>query len=216
MNSVIEIKMATKIIKDKILLEEVNLKVGQGEIVGIIGRNGSGKTVLFKCICGFVKLTSGEIWVKEKEIGKGGRLAEDVGIIIETPGFLPNYSGYRNLHFLAGVKNRVGKDEIRDVMKRVGLDPYSRNPIRTYSMGMKQRLAIAQSIMEDQAIMILDEPMNGLDNRGVEEVRKLLLELKEKGKTILIASHIKEDIDILCDKVYEMDRGRIKSNIQLL
>ncbi len=216
MNSVIEIKMATKIIKDKILLEEVNLKVGQGEIVGIIGRNGSGKTVLFKCICGFMKLTSGEIWVKEKEIGKGGRLAEDVGIIIETPGFLPNYSGYRNLHFLAGVKNRVGKDEIRDVMKRVGLDPYSRNPIRTYSMGMKQRLAIAQSIMEDQAIMILDEPMNGLDNRGVEEVRKLLLELKEKGKTILIASHIKEDIDILCDKVYEMDRGRIKSNIQLL
>ncbi len=216
MNSVIEIKMATKIIKDKILLEEVNLKVGQGEIVGIIGRNGSGKTVLFKCICGFMKLTSGEIWVKEKEIGKGGRLAEDVGIIIETPGFLPNYSGYRNLHFLAGVKNRVGKDEIRDVMKRVGLDPYSRNPIRTYSMGMKQRLAIAQSIMEDQTIMILDEPMNGLDNRGVEEVRKLLLELKEKGKTILIASHIKEDIDILCDKVYEMDRGRIKSNIQLL
>lgn len=209
MKKVLEIKNATKTVRDKVLLEEVNLEVDQGQIAGIVGRNGSGKTVLFKCICGFMKLTSGEIWVNAKEIGKGGCLAEGTGIIIETPGFLPAYSGYRNLRFLAGVGNKISKDKVKEAMKIVGLDPDSRKPVRTYSMGMKQRLAIAQAIMEDQELLILDEPMNGLDNRGVEEVRRLLLNLREAGKTIVIASHIKEDIDILCDRVYEMEQGKM-------
>lgn len=210
MKKVLEIKNATKTVRDKVLLEEVNLEVDQGQIAGIVGRNGSGKTVLFKCICGFMKLTSGEIWVNAKEIGKGGCLAEGTGIIIETPGFLPAYSGYRNLRFLAGVRNKISKDKVKEVMKIVGLDPDSRKPVRTYSMGMKQRLAIAQAIMEDQELLVLDEPMNGLDNRGVEEVRRLLLNLREAGKTIVIASHIKEDIDILCDRVYEMEQGKMR------
>ena len=214
MEKILEIKNATKVVKDKILLDEINLEVYRGDIVGIVGRNGSGKTVLFKCICGFMKLTSGEIWVNEKEIGKGGRLAEGTGIIIENPGFLPSYSGYRNLLFLAGVRKKIGKHEVRAVMELVGLDSDNRKPVRTYSMGMKQRLAIAQAIMEDQELLILDEPMNGLDNSGVEEVRRLLLELREKGKTILIASHIREDIDILCDSVYEMEQGKMKLQSQ--
>ena len=214
MKPVIEIKNATKIVKDKTLLDEINLEVYRGDIVGIVGRNGSGKTVLFKCICGFMKLTSGEIWVNEKEIGKGGQLAEETGIIIENPGFLPAYSGYRNLLFLAGVRKNIGKKEVKKAMETVGLDSNSRKPVRTYSMGMKQRLAIAQTIMEDQELLILDEPMNGLDNNGVEEVRRLLLELREKGKTILIASHFREDIDILCDYVYEMEQGKMKLQSQ--
>ncbi|MGN1331715.1 MAG: ABC transporter ATP-binding protein [Lachnospiraceae bacterium] len=210
MEKILEIKNATKTVKDKILLDEVNLEVSQGEIIGIVGRNGSGKTVLFKCICGFMKLTSGEIWVNAKEIGKGGRLAEGTGIIIENPGFLPAYSGYRNLLFLAGVRNKIDKNKVKEVMETVGLDPDSRKPVRTYSMGMKQRLAIAQAIMEDQELLILDEPMNGLDNSGVEDVRRLLLTLREKGKTILIASHIREDINILCDCVYNMEAGVLR------
>lgn len=214
MEKILEIKNATKIVKDKLLLDEINLEVYRGDIVGIVGRNGSGKTVLFKCICGFMKLTSGEIWVNEKEIGKGGRVAEGTGIIIENPGFLPAYSGYRNLLFLAGVRKKIGKHEVRAVMELVGLNPDNRKPVRTYSMGMKQRLAIAQAIMEEQELLILDEPMNGLDNSGVEEVRRLLLELREKGKTILIASHIREDIDILCDSVYEMEQGKMKLQSQ--
>lgn len=214
MEKILEIKNATKIVKDKLLLDEINLEVYRGDIVGIVGRNGSGKTVLFKCICGFMKLTSGEIWVNEKEIGKGGRVAEGTGIIIENPGFLPAYSGYRNLLFLAGVRKKIGKHEVRAVMELVGLNPDNRKPVRTYSMGMKQRLAIAQAIMEEQELLILDEPMNGLDNSGVEEVRRLLLELREKGKTILIASHIREDIYILCDSVYEMEQGKMKLQSQ--
>lgn len=210
MELVLEIKKATKIVKDKTLLDKINLEVHQGEIIGIVGRNGSGKTVLFKCICGFMKLTSGEIRVHGKEVGKGGRMAEGTGIMIENPGFLPSYSGYRNLLFLAGVRKKIDKRRVKEVMEMTGLDPDNRKPVRTYSMGMKQRLAIAQAIMEEQELLVLDEPMNGLDNNGVEEIRNLLLELSKKGKTILIASHIREDIDILCDYVYEMEQGKMR------
>ena len=189
----------------------MNITCNKGEICGIVGRNGSGKTVLFKSICGFVKLNEGTITVNGKVMGKDMKVLKKAGIIIEEPGFLRNKSGMKNLEYLYMINNKRDKKYLRSVMENVGLDPYSRKKVGKYSLGMRQRLAIAQATMEDQDIIILDEPMNGLDNHGVQEVREYLLQLKKQGKTILIASHNREDIDVLCDKVYEMDNGRVIS-----
>jgi ABC-2 type transport system ATP-binding protein len=211
METVIEVKDVTKNVKGKNLIQNITFQVKKGSIIGIIGRNGSGKTVLMKCICGFMKPSSGKINVNGKQVGEKAKLASGIGILIENPGFLSNYSGYRNLKFLADIEHKIGKKEIREYMKLVGLDPDNRKPVKHYSLGMKQRLAIAQSIMEEQDIVILDEPMNGLDNMGVNDMRQLFLKLKEQGKTILLTSHIKEDIDILCDEVYMMEAGNLKA-----
>lgn len=189
------------------VLKEVNISCSKGGIYGIIGRNGSGKTVLFKCICGFLKLDSGDIYIGEKRMKKDMDMLTGAGIIIEEPSFLRNYSGYKNLEFLYMIRNKRNKEHIYKVLEQVGLEPDSHKHVGNYSMGMRQRLAIAQAIMENQEILILDEPMNGLDNHGVEEMRKLFLNLKNQGKTILLASHNREDIEILCDQVYEMDGG---------
>lgn len=189
------------------VLKEVNITCSKGGIYGIVGRNGSGKTVLFKCICGFLNLDSGEIYIGDKKMKKDINMLNGAGVIIEEPSFLRNYSGYKNLEFLYMIQNKRDKKHIYEVLEQVGLEPASRKHVGNYSMGMRQRLAIAQAIMENQEILILDEPMNGLDNHGVEEMRKLFLELKEQGKTILLASHNREDIEILCDEVYEMDGG---------
>lgn len=210
METIIDIQNATKKVKEKNLIEDINLQIRKGSIVGIIGKNGSGKTVLLKCICGFMKLTSGKIDVRGKRIGGSAGLAEGIGILIENPGFLNGYSGYHNLKFLADIERKIGKTEIRQNMELVGLDPDSRKPVKHYSVGMRQRLAIAQAIMEEQDILILDEPMNGLDSVGVNDMRKIFLDLKQKGRTIILTSHIKEDIDILCDEVYVMDSGCMK------
>jgi ABC-2 type transport system ATP-binding protein len=209
METVIEVKDVTKNVKGKNLIQNITFQVKKGSIIGIIGRNGSGKTVLMKCICGFMKPSSGKIIVNGKQVGENAKLASNMGILIENPGFLSNYSGYRNLKFLADIERKIGKKEIREYMKLVGLDPDNRKPVKHYSLGMRQRLAIAQSIMEEQDIIILDEPMNGLDNMGVNDMRQLFLKLKSQGKTILLTSHIKEDIDILCDEVYMMEAGNL-------
>ncbi len=145
--------------------------------------------------------------MNDKVIGKDVDIPSNVGVIIETPGFLPNYSGYNNLKFLAKIRNKIGKDEIRTAIKSVGLDPDDKKHVGKYSLGMRQRLGLAQAIMEDPEMLILDEPMNGLDKDGVKDMRQYLLDLKEQGKTILIASHSAEDIDVLCDTVCEMDKG---------
>lgn len=203
------IKNAVKDFKETRALDDVSLEFEQGKIHGIIGRNGSGKTVLMKAICGFVPLTSGEIYVNGLQIGKDIDIPRDVGIIIEAPGFLPNYSGFKNLEFLASIKHTINKSMIKDVIRRVGLDPESPKWVSKYSLGMRQRLGIAQAIMENPSILILDEPMNGLDNRGVQEIRTLLMNLRDEGKTILIASHSTEDISILCDTVHELDGGHL-------
>lgn len=205
----IQINQVVKRFRSFAALDHITISFEQGKIHGIIGRNGSGKTVLFKCICGFMYPEEGEILVGGKRIGKDCSIAENVGIIIENPGFLPNYSGYKNLLFLAGLSQEVRKERIREVLRLVGLDQAGNKHVSKYSMGMRQRLGIAQAIMEDPSILILDEPMNGLDNQGVEDMRKLFLKLKEEGKTILIASHNKEDIAALCDTVIEMDHGKI-------
>lgn len=208
-HEVIRISEATKKFGNHIVLNNVSAFFESNKIHGIIGRNGSGKTMLFKCIIGFVPLTSGSIIVNEKTVGKDIDMPDDIGIIIETPGFLPNYSGLGNLKLLAGLKNTIQKDRILDCMRMVGLDPALRKGVGRYSMGMRQRLGIAQAIMENPSVLILDEPMNGLDQHGVSDIRKLLLELKGSGTTILLASHNKDDIETLCDHVYEMDAGSI-------
>ena len=207
METCIEVQNVVKRFRDQVVLKNVSISFEKGQIHGIVGRNGSGKTVLFKCICGLMHPEEGVIFVNGKRVGRDVDMPEDIGAIIEAPGFLPNYSGYKKLRFLANIRRKIGKEEILNVLKTVGLDPESRKHVGKYSLGMRQRLGIAQAIMEDPEILILDEPMNGLDNAGVQYIRALLLELKAQGKTILLASHNHEDIAALCDTVHEMDGG---------
>ena len=207
MADVIIIEKLTKKFKETEVLSNINISFSKGKIHGLIGRNGSGKTMLMKCICGFIKPTEGEIIVNEKRIRKDCDSPDSVGIIIETPGFIPYYSGYKNLKLLADLNKKIDKEQIKSSMKQVGLDPDLKRHVKKYSLGMRQRLGLAQAIMENPDILILDEPMNGLDKDGVNDMRKYLLNLKEQGKTIIIASHSTQDIEILCDTVCEMDKG---------
>lgn len=209
MNPVIEVKDVTKKFKDATVLDHVSLTIEKGSICGLTGCNGSGKTVLMKVICGFVFPDSGSVSVRDRRIGKDCDFPENVGIIIETPNFSPFLSGFSNLKSLASIRKKIDEDKVRKTMELVGLDPASKKWVSKYSLGMRQRLGIAQAIMEDQDLLILDEPMNGLDKQGAADVRELLLRMKEEGKTILLASHNAQDIEILCDKVYEVDGGKV-------
>ncbi len=207
--SVIEMKSVVKRWGNNTVLKSVDLAVNSSEIVGIIGHNGSGKTVLMKCICGFITADSGEITVSGKRVGKDVDIPKNIGLIIESPGFLPNFSGFSNLWQLAKIRGKISRDDVRRVIEKVGLNPEEKKHVGKYSLGMKQRLGIAQAIMENPDILILDEPMNGLDKNGVEEMRKLLLQLKDDGKAIIIASHNSVDIDVLCDRVFEITKGTL-------
>lgn len=189
------------------VLKDVSRSFERGRIHGIVGNNGSGKTVLMKCICGFLIPDSGSITVNGERVGVDVDFPRDMGLIIETPGFLPNMTGVKNLEILASLNKKIGLEEIAAAIRRVGLDPLMKKPVGKYSLGMRQRLGIAQAIMEDPALLILDEPLNGLDKHGVAEMRQLIKGLKEQGKTILLASHNQGDIDELCDTVCEMDAG---------
>ena len=204
---IIRVENASKSFRGHTVLKKVSLTCEVGNIYGIIGYNGSGKTVLFKSICGLYRLDEGEIWIGDKKMKRDIDMLTEAGIIIEEPSFLRNYSGYKNLDFLYRIRNKKNRQHLYEVMRKVGLDPLYKKRVCNYSLGMRQRLAIAQAIMEEQPILILDEPMNGLDKRGVSEMRDFFKELKNQGKTILMASHNKEDIDVLCDRVYEMDAG---------
>ena len=191
------------------ILRDVSLTAGPGEIVGLIGRNGSGKTMLLRCIAGLVRPTAGTVTADGIVVGRDRDFLPSSGIIIETPGFISYYSGMRNLMLLAGIRGKAGREEVREAVRLAGLDPDDRRPVRKYSLGMRQRLGIAQAVMEDPRYLLLDEPMNGLDGEGLADMRELFISLKNKGKTLIIASHSREDIEILCDRVYEMDKGRI-------
>lgn len=203
----IEIENVTKNLGESVVLDDVSAGFEVDMIHGIIGRNGSGKTVLFKCICGLMYPDKGKIFINGESYIVKKKAPRSIGVIIESPGFLPQYSGYRNLKFLADINRKVGKEEIRASMHTVGLDPDEGKHVGKYSMGMRQRLGLAQALMENPDILILDEPMNGLDKSGVDDMRKLLGTLRGKHKTILIASHNAEDISILCDSVWEMESG---------
>ncbi|MBR0356710.1 MAG: ATP-binding cassette domain-containing protein [Clostridia bacterium] len=207
MTNAIELVDLCKTFGQDEVLKHVTRTFEAGKIHGVVGNNGSGKTVMFKCICGFLQPTSGKVLVQGKQIGRDVDFPEDLGLIIETPGFLPQLSGLRNLEILASLKRRIGLKEVASVIRRVGLDPLSTKPVGKYSLGMRQRLGIAQAIMEDPSLLILDEPMNGLDKHGVAEMRALFQSLATDGRTILLASHNIGDIDALCDTVCEMDAG---------
>lgn len=206
----IMIQNVTKEFKKQLVLNDISINFNMGKIYGIIGRNGSGKTVLMKCICGLLSTSSGTITVNGKVIGKDIDFPENIGFIIENPGFLQSYSGLKNLKYLASIKKKIDDDTIREFIKLVGLNPDDKKAVGKYSLGMRQRLGIAQALMENPDIIILDEPMNALDNVGVDEIRSVILKMKEQGKLIIIASHIREDIEVLCDEVYEMNEGTIK------
>ena len=213
--AMISIENLNKQFKNQLVLNNINVKFSNGHIYGLIGRNGSGKTVLLKCICGFLKPTTGVISVNQKIVGKDIDFPENLGFIIETPGFLLNYSGYKNLKYLASIREKIDSNEIKESMSLVGLDSADKKHVGKYSMGMRQRLGIAQAIMEKPDILVLDEPMNALDKNGVEEMRRLFLKMKSEGKLILLTSHNREDIEILCDEVYEMEEGilnKLKEN----
>ena len=203
----IEVKSLYKSFEDKEVLKDINSVFENGKTNLIIGQSGSGKTVLMKCICGFLNPSSGKILVNYKEIGKDVDFPEDIGVIIETPGFLPNLTGMKNLEILASLQHKIGKERIQEVLQTVGLDPKLKKPVSKYSLGMRQRLGIAQAVMEDPSILILDEPFNGLDKKGVKQMHELILSLKSERKTILLSSHSQNDIDVLCDTVCEMDAG---------
>ena len=189
------------------VLKGVTRDFEEGKIHGIVGNNGSGKTVLMKCICGFLRPTRGKVLVRYREVGKDMDFPENMGIIIETPGFLPGLTGMKNLRLLASLQKKAGNETIADTIRRVGLDPALKKPVGKYSLGMRQRLGIAQAIMENPSLLILDEPLNGLDKHGVQEMRALIKGLRDEGKTILLVSNNQGDIDELCDTVCEMDGG---------
>lgn len=191
------------------ILSDIDLHIEKGKITGLVGRNGSGKTMLMKCITGFVKPTAGEIIFSGKKIGEDVDFPANTGIILETPSFVPFYSGYKNLYELASLNHKTDKSGIEDILKKVGLYEAKDKLVKKYSLGMRQRLGIAQALMENPDTLILDEPMNGLDNACVKMIREILLDLKEEGKTILLVSHNFEDIKCLCDKIYEIDHGKL-------
>ena len=207
MKAAISVRNLSKDFGQDRVLKCVTRDFESGKIHGIVGNNGSGKTVLMKCICGFLLPTEGTVIVNGKRVGKDVDFPPDLGVIIETPGFLPGVTGVKNLEILASLNKKIGLSEIADTIRRVGLDPHMKKPVGKYSLGMRQRLGIAQAIMEDPKLLILDEPLNGLDKHGVAEMRKLIKGLSAEGKTILLASHNQGDIDELCDTVCEMDAG---------
>lgn len=208
MSEIVKVENVTKYFKQEKVLDDVNMNLETGHIYGIVGKNGAGKTVLFKIIAGFIKPSSGKVTVAGKIIGVDRDFPDSLGLIIETPGFLSQYKAYQNLLYLANINNKISKEDIKEAIRMVGLDPDSNKKVGKFSLGMRQRLGIAQAIMENPNLIILDEPMNGLDKKGIEDVKELLLKLKGDGKTILMASHYAEDMEI-CDEVFQMEDGKL-------
>lgn len=208
MSEIVKVENVTKYFKQEKVLDDVNMNLETGHIYGIVGKNGAGKTVLFKIIAGFIKPSSGKVTVAGKIIGVDRDFPDSLGLIIETPGFLSQYNAYQNLLYLANINNKISKEDIKEAIRMVGLDPDSNKKVGKFSLGMRQRLGIAQAIMENPNLIILDEPMNGLDKKGIEDVKELFLKLKGDGKTILMASHYAEDMEI-CDEVFQMEDGKL-------
>ena len=200
----------TKKIKDKIILNKINLTLESGTVYGFVGRNGSGKTMLFRALSGLMKIDEGTISFNEKILHKDMAVLPNMGIVLENAGLYPEYTGFKNLKLLAKINNKISDEEIKNAITRVGLDPKDKRTFRKYSLGMKERIVIAQAIMEKPDIIFLDEPTNGLDENGVEDIRKIISEEKQRGAIVLRASHNKDDIRLLADKVYYMSDGVLK------
>lgn len=205
----IEVSNVTKQFAGEVILENVQLKVAQGKSVGIVGGNGSGKSLLFKLICGFEKPTSGQVKIRQQVLGEKLDFPENVGVFINEPGYIELFSGYKNLQFLAAINNKISAKEIKKTMELVGLNPSNKTKLKDYSLGMKQKLGIAQAIMENQDILIFDEPFNALDYKTYQDMKSIIQQLKEQGKTILLTSHHFADIEELCDEVYVIEEGQL-------
>lgn len=198
---IVELEGVSKVLKNKDVLSDITVAFQKGKVYGIIGANGSGKTMLLRAIAGLLYIRKGVIKYPEPR--------PTMGVIIENPGFLTSYTGHENLQMLAAIRNVVGEEEIKNAMNQVGLEPKDKRKVKEYSLGMKQRLAIAQAIMEEPDMLILDEPFRGLDADGVRMIRNLLIQYNQSGKSIFLASHNAEDIDLLCHHVYEMREGKL-------
>ena len=209
MNTIIEIRNATKRFKDKTVFENISLNFEKGKSYGFIGYNGCGKSVFFKTICGFSRLTEGEVICNGKVIGRDMDFIQDAGVVIETPEFINDYSGFKNLKLLAQVQNKIGDKEILETLGMVGLSNDKDKKVTKYSLGMKQKLRLAQAFMEKPKILILDEPMNGLDKKSVLVVRRILNRFVNNGGTVLMTSHNAEDIQTCCEYIYEFDNQMI-------
>lgn len=209
MKILIEMKNVSKAFRSKNILQDVSFMVQQGETVGLVGANGTGKSVLFKMLCGFVEPDKGSIIVDGKKLGKGRDFPENMGIFINSPGFIGIYNGFKNLKFLADIQGKIGTMEIEDAMLKVGLDPSNKTKVDNYSLGMKQKLGLAQAIMENQDILVLDEPFNSLDYKTYGDIKEIIRMLKADGKTIFLTSHNFSDIEQLCDKVYTIEDHRL-------
>ena len=208
-NLAIEVEGVCKRIGKRLILDDVRLEVPEGQIYGITGPNGAGKSMLLRVICGLVLPTDGRVSVFGEEIGKEVEFPQETGALIETPVFLRHYNGFANLWLLAMLRAQITKEEIASTIRLVGLDPDDPRPVRTYSTGMRQRLGIAQALMEKPRLLVLDELTKGLDREGVRDVHRLLKGLQSEGKTILLTSHSKEEIQNLCDAVFLIEKGHL-------
>lgn len=208
-NIVMKVMGLTKTFKNQVIFDNVNISIQKGNIYGFKGPNGSGKSVFFKILCGLLLPDKGTIEINNKILNKDIDFPEDVGVIIEQPGFLPEYSGFENLKYLSSIRKKINDKQIKKVIEQVGLDPNDKKSVRKYSLGMKQKLAIAQAIMEKPKLLILDEPMNALDKKSVDRIRKLLLDFKDSGVTILMTSHLNEELELLCSQIYEFNDKKI-------
>ena len=205
----IEIKEMSFSFGKQEIFNSINLSVEPGEIIGIIGKNGSGKSVLFKLLVGLIKPQKGEIWVNYKEIGNSIHFAEKIGVLIEEPSFLPNLTAFDNLELLLSINQKVSKEIIDETLSKVGLLENKDKKVKYFSLGMKKKMGIAQAIMENPNVLLLDEPMNALDEDSILKMRELFLNLSQQGTSILIASHNREDIDYLCHKIYKISNTNL-------
>lgn len=203
------VKSATKYIKKALILDDVNIHLTGGKIYGLKGPNGSGKTMLMRLLCGLIRPTSGEVWIDGKKLGKDMDFPESVGLLIENPAFLPNYTGYENLELLAQIRGKIGAEEICQSLLEVGLDPHDPRRYRKYSLGMKQRLGIAAAIMEKPDLLIVDEPTNALDDSGVEQICTILRRERERGALVVIACHDSLLLETLSDEIYKIYEGKV-------
>ena len=209
----IEIKNVWKKIGKTEVLKDINLEFNGGKIYGLKGKNGSGKTMLMRAICGLITVTKGEIIVNGKRLGKDISFPNSIGVLIENPSFIDNFSGYRNLKALADINHIIGEEEIKNVIKLVGLDPNNKKKFKTYSLGMKQKLGIAAAIMEKPELIILDEPSNALDEKSEEILWQIVGEEKERGALIIISCHTTETLEKVSDEIFRMDMGQIKEHM---
>lgn len=214
MGTVVRLEDYCKSFKSAEVLKNINLTLESGKVIGLKGKNGSGKTMLMRAISGLILPTSGKVYINDKELGRHISFPPSIGILIENPSFISNYTGFKNLKILASIQNRISDYEIRDAIRKVGLDPDDKRTFKKYSLGMKQRLGIAAAIMERPDIVILDEPINALDEAGAGLIKGLLDELKANGSLIIIACHDTEELNYLSDEIYEIYDGEITGHIE--